>query len=102
MQVIPLQATASQQVAVTLANQACKINVYQKDTGLYVDLYVLDSPIVVGVIALNANRIVRDAYFGFTGDLAFFDTQGSTDPDYTGLGDGGRYFLGYLEVGIDL
>lgn len=102
MKVVPLQAVASQQVAVTLATQPCTINVYQTDAGLFCDLYVLDAPIVTGVAALNANRIVRDAYLGFTGDLAFFDTQGAEDPDYSGLGPSGRYFLGYLEVGVDL
>jgi hypothetical protein len=37
---------------------------------------------------------VRDEYLGFIGDLAFFDTQGMTDPDWTGLGS--RYILGYF------
>lgn len=94
MLVIPLRPVPSQVVAVTLANQACKINVYQTDTGLYVDLYVSDAPIVTGVIALNANKIVRSEYLGFIGDLAFFDTLGKSDPSYEGLGD--QYVLMYL------
>lgn len=96
MLVVPLQAVPSQVVTVTLAGQACRIAVAQRRTGLYVDLYVSDAAIITGVIAQDANRIVRDAYLGFTGDLAFFDTLGSQDPDYTGLG--GRYFLAYLET----
>lgn len=97
---VPLQQTPSQQVAVTLNSQACTLNVYQLESGLFVDLYVSGSPIVTGVLAHNACKIVRDAYLGFTGDLAFFDTQGSNDPDYTGLADAsgdGRYALMYLD-----
>ena len=43
---------------------------------------------------VKRNRIVRDTYLGFLGDLAFFDLQGEDDPYYTGLGD--RWVLGYL------
>ena len=96
MLVVPLQAVPSQKVAVTLANQVCQIAVYQKLSGLYVDLYVNNVLIVGGVIVENLNRIVRDAYFGFIGDLAFFDTQGTDDPVFSGLG--GRFGLAYLEA----
>lgn len=96
MMTIPLRATPSQVVNVQLADQAARIAVYQKRTGLYVDLSVGGVSIVSGVIAQNANRLVRDAYLGFLGDLAFYDTQGDEDPVYTGLTD--RWFLAYLEV----
>lgn len=95
-QIIPLKATPNQTLTVLLANQNCRINVYQKFFGLYVDLAVGALPVLNGVIAQNANLIVRYAYLGFVGDLAFFDTQGSNDPDYTGLGS--RYQLVYLEA----
>jgi len=96
MLVIPTAAVPSQVLAVTLANQACRINVYQKTTGLYLDLYISDTLILGGVLCENLNRIVRDAYFGFIGDLAFNDTQGTDDPVYTGLGT--RWVLLYLEA----
>lgn len=137
MLVIPTAAVPSQTVNVVLANQNCRINMYEKlgyspasvgtgaaiatDTGallvteagalivvdepalvndsypaLYLDLYVNDALIIGGVLCLNANVIVRDAYLGFTGDLAFYDTQGTSDPVSTGLG--GRYVLMYLEA----
>ena len=92
----------SQTVAVTLGGQPCTINVYTKSVNVpvspaplgipvsppiyenknpvFLDLYVNDSLLLGGVICLNAVRIIRDAYFGFPGDLAFFDTQGSEDP----------------------
>lgn len=85
-QVIPLLAVPSQTLTVLLGAQPCRVNVYQKSTGLYVDLYVNDAPIVTGALALNNNLIVRDAYHGFAGDLIFYDTQGISDPTYDGLG----------------
>lgn len=95
MLVVPLQAVPSQTVAVALGDQACRINVYTKRQGLFIDLYVSNTPIVTGVICQDANVIVRDAYLGFVGDLAFFDLQGSNDPTYDGLGS--RYILAYLD-----
>ena len=97
MLIVPLQATPNQEVTVPLGGQPCRIHVYQKSTGLFVDLYVNDALIIGGVIALDAVKIVRDAYLGFIGDLAFFDTQGSVDPDYLKLGS--RWVLAYLEAG---
>ena len=94
MQTIPLQSVASQTLTTQLSGQTTQINVYQKGTGLFVDVYVDNSLIIGGVIAQNLNRIVRYAYLGFQGDLAFNDTQGSDDPVYTGLGS--RWQLLYL------
>lgn len=95
MLVIPLQPVPSQTFSATLDNQLCQINVYQKGTGLFLDLFISGALIIGGVICENANRIVRNTYLGFIGDLAFFDNQGSSDPVYTGLGS--RYSLLYLE-----
>jgi hypothetical protein len=94
MQLIPIQPIANQTFQVQLAGQACVLNVYQLQYGLFVDLYVSNSLIVPGVIAENRNRIVRSAYLGFIGDICFFDTQGSNDPQFDGLGT--RYQLVYL------
>lgn len=95
MLIVPTQPHPSQVITITLASQPCMINIYQKSTGLYIDLYLNSAPIVTGVICENANRIVRDAYFGFVGDLMFVDTQDSADPTYDGLGT--RYLLFYVE-----
>jgi hypothetical protein len=92
--VIPLQAVPSQAVTVTLNNQACLIQVRQTSTGLFINLFVNDILIIGGVLCENLNVIVRSVYLGFVGDLAFYDTQGTTDPVYTGLG--GRYVLEYF------
>jgi hypothetical protein len=93
-QVIPLLPTPSQTLSVRLGVQSCRLHVYQKTTGLYVDLYVGDTLVIGGVVARDGVRIVRDAYLGFVGDLAFADTQGNDDPTYTGLGS--RWVLAYV------
>lgn len=94
--IVPVAAVASQVLAVTLGAQPCRIDVYQKSTGLYLDLYVADRPVVVGVLCRDRNVVVIDAYRGFTGDLTFYDTQGTSDPFYTGLGT--RYQLVWLSA----
>ena len=96
MLAIPLLAVPSQILNVSLANQAVQLAVYQKLSGLYMDVYVNNSLIIGGVICENINRIVRSVYLGFIGDLLFYDNQGSEDPVYTGLGN--RFSLIYLET----
>lgn len=96
MFVVPLRAVPAQVLTINLANQSCRIVVQQKATGLFVDLYVNDALIIGGVIGRNADRMVRDAYLGFIGDLAWLDTQGADDPEASGLGT--RWQLLYLEV----
>lgn len=88
---IPLSALPSQTLSIALGTQQCQIEVFQKSTGLFINIYVADAPIVLGAICLDAVFIVRDIYHGFLGDLVFADTQGDADPDYTGLGS--RYTL---------
>lgn len=94
MLIVPLQATPNQAVRVQLNGQNSQINVYQKDQGLFLDLLVDNAPMVMGVICQRDNRIVRDAYLGFSGDLIWGDLQGTDDPFYTGIGT--RYLLAYL------
>lgn len=96
MQLVPLQAVPNQELNVLLADQNCTVKVYQRFYGLFVDLYVDDSPIVIGVIAQNINRIVRSVYLGFEGDLVFADSQGTDDPYYTGLAN--RFEFLYLST----
>lgn len=96
MKVIPLSAIASQSFAVVLASQNCTIRVYQKSTGVFLDLSVSGTPLITGVICLDMVRLIQQAYHGFTGDLMFMDTQGSEEPKFAGLGS--RWVLMYLEA----
>lgn len=93
---IPIATTPSQKLSVSLGGQQCQISLYQKTTGVYLDLSVLNRPIVTTALCRDRVRIVRHGYLGFIGDLAIVDTQGVEDPDYTGFGS--RFLLIYLEA----
>ena len=92
--IVPLNVNPNQTLTTGLNNQACQIDVYQTNNGLFMDLSVNNGLIIAGVLCQNLNRIVRNAYLGFIGDFVFYDTQGDADPDYTGLGT--RFLLVYL------
>lgn len=91
---IPIKATPSQTVTILLGGQYCKINIYQKSTGVYCDLLVSDTPIITTRICLDRVYIVWSEYLGFSGDLLFVDTQGKSNPEYTGFNT--RYLFKYL------
>ena len=96
MKIIPLTATPSQTLTALLSSQNCKINIYEKTTGVYLDLLVNNSPIIQAVLCLDRVRVVRETYMGFIGDLSFVDTQGTSDPTNSGFGT--RFQLIYLEA----
>jgi hypothetical protein len=93
---IPILSVGSQELTVSLSNQAVQLKIYQRITGLYIDVYVNNTLIIGGIICHDRNLIIRDSYLGFVGDLTFIDTQGTDDPYYTELGT--RYILIYLEA----
>ena len=97
MMQVPVQAVPNQTLQVQLAGQACTLNIYETTFGLFMDVLVNSTQIVGGVLCENLNRIVRSLYLGFEGDFGWYDTQGTTDPIYSGLGS--RYQLIYLEPG---
>jgi len=68
---------------------------------IYCDLAIDGTTLWIGVPCLNCVLIDPAAYLGFLGHLAFDDSQGSVDPDYTGIGPGGRYQLLYYLAGSD-
>ena len=92
-QTIPITNNASQNFTILLGSQNCAIYIYQLSTGLYCDIIANQTNIVTTMLCLNLVGLVREAYLGFTGQLFFFDTQGTSDPDYSGLGT--RYQLVY-------
>lgn len=94
MVIVPLRAVPNQTVTVALGGQRTQIDLYQKATGLFMDLLVSDAPVVTGVVCLDRCPVVRSVYLGFVGDLMIFDTQGTADPDSSGLG--ARWLLAYL------
>jgi len=93
IQIVPITSVAAQTFTIQLGGQNCAITLYQKSNGLYFDMTVNNSTCVNTVLCLNLVGLVREAYYGFGGQLAFVDTQGTSDPYYTGLGS--RYLLVY-------
>ena len=94
MQTVPLQPVPSQVSKVVLGGQNCQILVYQKPQGVFVDINADDVEIIVGTIARDIAPLVSREYTGFVGNLLFIDTQGNSDPSYTGFGS--RFSLVYL------
>jgi hypothetical protein len=94
VQIIPLKATPSQTLSVTLGGQLCKIAVYQKSTGLFMDLSVNGVALFTAQICRDRVAMLRKPYLQFTGELFFKDTQGASDPVFSGLGS--RFILGYM------
>jgi hypothetical protein len=94
MLVVPLQAVPSQTLSVILASQNCRINVYQKSTGLFLDLFVNDVALMTTVLCRGRLSMTSKASMGFVGDLFFKDLLGAADPDYTGLGT--RFLLCHM------
>lgn len=98
MMLIPLQAAPSQTLAVTLDRQNTQLAVRQNDDALYLDLLLDETPIVLTRICRDRQRLLLDAkYRGFAGDFVFIDTQGTTDPQFAGLGS--RFLLIFLSAG---
>jgi len=93
-QVIPLANVPYQTFSITLAGQRCKIALYQKAEGLFLDLAIGQTQIVTAMICRDRVKLLRYPYLGFVGNLAFVDTQGTSDPQYTGFDS--RYVLSYL------
>ena len=93
MQTITLQAIKAQEMTVRLGDQSVTLRIYQRSTGLYIDIGIDDLWIAQGVICINGNKLVRYSHLGFKGELFFADTKGSDDPTYDGLGD--RFQLFY-------
>ena len=63
---------------------------------MFLDLAVTGVPIAYAVQCKNMVSLVPTAYLGFSGWMIFLDTQGSSDPIYTGLGS--RFVLLYLDA----
>lgn len=78
---------ASQLLALPVSTAVAAIVLTQKSSGLYADVLLAGVVIAAGVLARDGVPLIGNAYSGFPGDLAIFDTQGNDDPVYTGLGD---------------
>lgn len=92
---IPLIATPSQSLKVNLGGQQCEIQIDQKfPGGVFLTLTVNTVSVMHFAMCRDRIALPRADYLPFAGKLAFVDTQGLSDPDYTGFGT--RYQLAYL------
>jgi hypothetical protein len=112
--VVPTAAEPAQEIKITLADQACRVRLFAREVEVperdpseiatmppvyvstrmtFLDLYVDDALVVGGTLCRDRTRIVRDAYLGFLGDLAFVDAFGTDDPWHVEFGT--RFFLIY-------
>lgn len=90
---IPLTQEPSQEFQITLDGQNCTISIYQKDESVYMDLYVDETPIFLGVSCLDRVGIKEFDYMDFKGQLWFEDLNGTQNPDYSGFNT--KYILYY-------
>jgi hypothetical protein len=102
-QIIPCTDQPYQTIQIALGNQPCVIRIYTKSINVaiqppntivtdppayeninpvFIDLYVNDTLIIGGVIAYDANKIVRNSYLGFVGDITISDTTGAGQAPY--------------------
>ena len=95
MKSVVLQPVPAQTTQVVLDGQACSISIYVKNQCMFFDMAVNGAQIATAVQTKNLVNLVPTSYLGFSGWLLFFDTQGSSDPVYTGLGS--RWLLIYLD-----
>ncbi|MES2348875.1 MAG: hypothetical protein V4641_15045 [Pseudomonadota bacterium] len=92
--VIPVQALPNQTFTVQLGTQQCRISIFQNQEMVCMSMDVNSVRIITSLACRDRTSIIRHAYLGFIGELAFVDTQGVSDPFYTGLGS--RFKLVYL------
>lgn len=91
---IPVKPLPYQSLTVQLGTQQCRITIFQNGEMLLMDLTVNSVRIATSLCCRDRTPIIRYAYLGFVGTLAFVDTMGASDPVYTGLGT--RFKLVYV------
>ena len=93
---VPTTDVASQTLFITLNNQGCQLNLYQKRTGFFMDLYVSNALILGGILCRNQCFLLMNVYLGFVGDFMWVDTYGQNADPIVGGGIGTRFQLVYL------
>lgn len=98
MLIVPLQSVPAQKVKTVLDNGTAFLVVYERRYGMFIDVTFNDRLVIGAVVCQNRNRIIRSDYLkkehNFSGDFAFIDLQGDSNPVYSELGN--RYQLAYF------
>jgi hypothetical protein len=90
---IPLSPHPNQRFDVNINNQYCIITLEQRSTGLFFGMTVNGVACCDNVLCLDRQPVIFTDYRGFVGNLYFQDMQGTSDPEWSGLGS--RYWLIY-------
>lgn len=94
---IALSPVPNQTVAFQASGHRVSLTLRTLPNGaLLADVVMDGSTIAAGRTCLDRTAIIRRAYVGFPGDLAFVDTQGTLDPAASGLGT--RYLLAWISI----
>lgn len=93
---LPVVATASQTLNAVVNRQFVRLDLYQRSTGLYLNLWQGNALTVAGALCQNLRPILHADYLGLGGDFVFVDTEGASDPTYDGLGT--RYRLTFVSA----
>ena len=99
---IPLATAPNQTLAVTLDQQNVQLALRQNASQMYIDVQLNDQYVVRSRVCRDRQRLLTGVrYKGLKGDFAFIDTQGTNDPEWTGLGaeETARYLLLFLSDG---
>jgi hypothetical protein len=91
--IIPVQPIANQTFSCVLDGQSAVIQLETTDYGLYMTVAYNGVSVASSRLCLDRTDINLARYNGLPQALFFADTQGTTDPVYTGFGT--RYLLCY-------
>lgn len=99
--IVPVRNLPNQEFTTTLNNQQVRLRIYERrfrshipnDHRIYIDVILNNILLIAGAMCQHAVPIIQDITLGFTGDLAFVDTEGTDDPKSSGLGT--RWLLVY-------
>lgn len=94
-QVVPLPPIPNQTFTVTLDGQVAQISLSTTDYGLFADVVYAGVAVASGRLCLDRADVNQARYLGLPQALFFADTQGVSDPVYTGFNS--RYLLIYGE-----
>lgn len=93
MRQISLSALPAQTFTVILDGQNCVISLYQRGKSLYLDLEADGNAVCKGAICRNRADTLQSRASLFSGTLHFWDTEGSSPPQWEDLGS--RHLLLY-------
>jgi hypothetical protein len=97
MYLIPLKPVANQTTTTVLGGQIVRVAIREMTTGVYLSAWLDNVQIQSGILCVDRVRMMDANYDGFVGALMFMDSQGTSNPEASGIGT--RWNLYYLESG---